>query len=394
MSHERRAEEHARFIGPQLPDSELDGVLMYRRVWGDISEETARSFGAVAGCRSALVRPMPTADLQGILQRVDALLPTSMRPNRHTTPASLAKELEHCEYLDDIHVLKGGCGKDGRRVRLNATKYPQPRRVTYSVLAATEDDANDSDSNQRSDSNQPTVKLFAYTQHGRDAGDWRCRLMPDPICDLMIYLHKFALGAGLLSGWCKERLPTACQLMCYYTAFQSKVTRHRDNWCTEDLVQHLEHGTTSTDIFRKLEGHTASIDTNSQMVGSDVMIWTMGNTPMRLTLSFPNPNNRYGNRDTYIMHPKFMVPCSHGTLFVFAAVDDLFFCHEACFEQAILECFGNGGYRFAYVFRWLKSAREFYTNPEKKFAMKVPEALQQRYEERHKLKRKQKCGYR
>ena len=137
----------------------MSGQLMYRRVWGDISEETAHSFGAVAGCRSILVRPTLTAELQDILQRVDALMPTSMRPNRHTTPASLAKQLEHCEYLDDIHVLKGGCGKDGRRVRLNATKYPQPRRVTYSVLAAMEEDANDSDSKQRQ-----TMKLFAYTQ--------------------------------------------------------------------------------------------------------------------------------------------------------------------------------------------------------------------------------------
>lgn len=65
-----------------------------------------------------------------------------------------------------------------------------------------------------------------------------------------------------------------------------------------------------------------------------------------------------------------------GTLFIFSPLDDLHFCHEAEFDQEVLRAAGAAGHRFALVYRWLTSEREFYTAPEKRWGMKLTEALQ------------------
>ena len=94
---------------------------------------------------------------------------------------------------------------------------------------------------------------------------------------------------------------------------------------------------------------------NSQLANSNVLIWSMGNAPMVLQLSFPEVGAFGGaeKRSTYVVHPLFSFPCRFGTLFVFSPIDDLFFCHEAFFDPATLSRFGATGYRLAFVLRWL-----------------------------------------
>ena len=73
--------------------------------------------------------------------------------------------------------------------------------------------------------------------------------------------------------------------------------------------------------------------------GSDVLLWSEGNTPMVLSLSFPAELDEacIGSTTSYRVHPTFSVPCSGGTLFIFTCLDDLFFCHEAKFEEQVME---------------------------------------------------------
>ena len=63
-------------------------------------------------------------------------------------------------------------------------------------------------------------------------------------------------------------------------------------------------------------GHSPTADQNSQVVGSDVLIWTDGTAPMDLSLSFPPRDDPLANRDSYVVHPKFRVACAAGTLTV------------------------------------------------------------------------------
>ena len=101
--------------------------------------------------------------------------------------------------------------------RVNDTTWAQPRRVTMSLPAGGEDDRH----------------LFAYTQAKRPPSDWRCRVMPTPFSDLMMYLYEVA--RPFLGPVSAARPPNAIQMMLYYTAFQSRVSRHRDNFCTADF---------------------------------------------------------------------------------------------------------------------------------------------------------------
>jgi len=330
-------------MGPTRSDSSSEDAANQPRVrWGPISPTAAAEVGALAGCESVLLQPDQSEHLSSIMDRVRALIPSNHFPIEGDTPESIAKRLASSEFLDAIHVLKGGKGPS--RIALNSTTYPQPRRVTWSEKASTplepEDDLH---------------SLYAYTQFARHPEDWRCRLMPPPICDLKRYLHSQARSAGVLSGYFYDNEPTACQVMFYYGAFRGSIGRHRDNFNTDHYIQHLanEHVVEG--------GHSPTPDENSQMANSDVLIWTDGNAGMNFHLSFPPAPDRSVSRDKYICTPTFTIPCAIGTLLVFKAIDDLNFCHEASFPSvAALQ--GNSltaVYRVAYVFRWLKSVRVF-----------------------------------
>ena len=64
-------------------------------------------------------------------------------------------------------------------MKLNSTTYAQPRRATFSVLA-------------RDATCPETEWLYAYTQHGREPEDFRCRPMPMAFFEFGVVLWKVA----------------------------------------------------------------------------------------------------------------------------------------------------------------------------------------------------------
>ena len=114
--------------------SENTDAPAYAVVWGPVEHETGKKYGALAGCTSILVRPVDAnSECRSIMERVRALIPKALLPCTDDDTASLVRRLAASDFLDDIHVLRGGRGP--QRVRLNATSYEQPRRVTWSVEA-------------------------------------------------------------------------------------------------------------------------------------------------------------------------------------------------------------------------------------------------------------------
>ena len=92
---------------------------------------------------------------------------------------------------------------------------------------------------------------------------------------------------------------------------------------------------------------------------TDVLIFSLGNAPMELSLSFYPPGRPDITRAEYTIHPSLQIPLSNGTLFVFCHLDDLFYCHEAYFAKEILDqpCSSNR-YRIALVYRWVRERRQ------------------------------------
>lgn len=336
-------------------------------LWGPIDARSAIEAGAVMPTSSVLLRiRLPDTLRKAVLDQI----PTSVLPNDADTAKSLAKRLSCATFLEDSHVLKGGCGP--QRVRLNATSYPQPRRRSWSVPAGPM--VEDEDGNMIRD-------MFMYTAYGRLAHDWEAVVMPRPVYDLGVFLWKAAFP--LLTLKSQAHPPNGCQLLLYYTAFNSCMGRHRDNYNSKQMAEVLA-GRRS--VCELVEGNHHGGDANSQLVGSHVLVYTEGDADMNFALAFAPKNNPTAVLDDYIITPQFCTKLGAGTLLVFSPVDDLFFTHEAWFFDT-----STGTHRLAFVFRWLTQVRTFYCMDGK---LKLSTEMASRAMNRSKRKRKQQAEQR
>lgn len=118
-------------------------------------------------------------------------------------------------------------------------------------------------------------------------------------------------------------------------------------------------------------------------------MWTEGDFDMNVFLSFPASLQKTDvqNRKSYLIHPRFTVKCTHGTLFVFSHLDDLHFCHEARCSDS--ERNSTSSHRFAFVFRWLSLRRLFHVDPKYKHGQYLVET-QRQFEKEKKAKQRRR----
>ena len=122
-----------------------------------------------------------------------------------------------------------------------------------------------------------TLQLQRLRPHRRG-----CLLLTHPDARVQPWCAALAALAAL-PHLCEESRccpPTHCQLLLYYALFKSAMGRHRDNYTVKHLRTQLagaESEGTSTHAGME----------NSQTLGSEVLLYTEGNTPMDFALSFP-----------------------------------------------------------------------------------------------------------
>jgi|TARA_B110000046_G_scaffold174979_1_gene199275 hypothetical protein len=109
-------------------------------------------------------------------------------------------------------------------------------------------------------------------------------------------------------------------------------------------------------------GSTHAGQENSQRFGSEVLLYTEGDTAMDFRLSFPPCDDLGCDIEEYITRTATTVRLSQGTLLIFKAADDEFFCHEAAFRASSLPN-NPQGHRSCFVFRWLTVSSSFATAP-------------------------------
>ena len=301
------------------------------RIWGPVLREQAIRSGALAAASSVLLAPVNGA--AGLFDRLRALVPDAVLPSATDTAHTLRVRVSACSFVHPSWVLAKGHGKNGRYIELNTTTYPQPRRVQWASPSVPE----------HTDTNgERVVGLMCYPHYYTKSPLLRrCEAMPSAIEELITFATQVA-RPYLTAPSLAER-PNSCELCIYYTAFGSRMGRHRDNFTSLDLYEYLQTRDTSV-LYRQR---------NTQLANSNVLTLTLGNAPMVLQLSSPMSADHIRDRSTYTTHPQFSVPCENGTLFVFSPTDDLFFCHEVFFEPSTLAERGAGGYRLAFVMRWL-----------------------------------------
>jgi hypothetical protein len=306
----RRAESSSKVV---------PSFMNHKRLWGPILAAEAEACGALAPVASVLLEP---TRLHSVAQSVNALLPDALFPHASDTADSLASRLSASDFLDPIVVRDCGNGRRGL-VPLNETKHAQPRRVSWSVTFS----ALGADGN-------PELQLLQYPHAYHQSV--HCRPMPMPVFNLGVELWRVAWP--YLTEVCLQSPPDHCELLCYYTLFNSSMGRHRDNFSPQDLAEYFVSGKDPRSGAKR-----------AQLADSNVLIWSVGNAPMTLHLSFPRSIADAGKAKLYVKHPTLSFRLCGGTLFVFAPLDDLFFCHECCFSST------TPGHRFSFVYRWLRT---------------------------------------
>lgn len=81
---------------------------------------------------------------------------------------------------------------------------------------------------------------------------------------------------------------------------------------------------------------------------------------MDFALSFPESGMEGTDIHNYICRPELTIRLGRGTLLIFKAVDDAYFCHEAAFRQSVLGG-SPSGLRMCFVYRWLTVPKVFGT---------------------------------
>ena len=342
------------------------------RLWGPVTEPRARAIGALAAATSVLIKPDEINE--DIEAAVAGLIPLHVLPSQSDSAESLRVRLSKSEFLHEAWVLRDGHGRRGY-TRLKATSYPQPRRVRWSKEIVSE---------HVDSSGERVVGCVAYPHYyTRSPLDQPCEVMPAAVEQLVAWAHE--LAKPYLPLRLQVSSPNACELNLYHTAFRGHIGRHRDNFTSKDLCDYLHTGDQA--IMDNTE--------NTQEANTWVLIWTVGNAPMDMVLSFPRHPSVAHDRSKYdARRPEFTIRLSHGTLFIFSPLDDLFFCHEARFPDEILSEMGATGYRAAFVMRWLsveRATKLFHVNGERHTMLKVDEDIAEAEADRVRKRRRERA---
>ena len=97
-------------------------------MWGPISMQSAQQVGASFASSSIVLRVCIPEQIRAAALKE---IPEDVLPTPGDTAATLRRRLGASKFLEDSHVLEHGRGP--RRVRLNDTAYPQPRRRSWSL---------------------------------------------------------------------------------------------------------------------------------------------------------------------------------------------------------------------------------------------------------------------
>jgi hypothetical protein len=158
----------------------------------------------------------------------------------------------------------------------------------------------------------------------------------------------------------RERAPTACQYCVYQRVLNKRTGPHRDNFVREDLK------TLAEEIDGKLsDGGTWCGVQNSQVRGSAVIVYSMGNCPMKMVFSKMSASGNAGQpKQMYEVGPSFCFKLERGWVWILDCIDDLLMLHSMVFSN-IKEDIGDNQDEcmlVAMVIRLLSTVGEFYTD--------------------------------
>jgi hypothetical protein len=134
--------------------------------------------------------------------------------------------------------------------------------------------------------------------------------------------------------------------------------KHRDNFTKDDLKTIYEGGSL-LHINRKCKGAI-----NSQVPGTNVIVFTRGNRPMSIQFSFPPSfSHLQCSRDSYVTTPAHQFELNDGWISILDPIDDILMVHEVYFVNDAKYNLNekNSSYRISWVMRWLSVTQDYFT---------------------------------
>lgn len=331
----------------ELSSEEIKGEVGFH-LWGKICQGR---FGGCFMCKqmhiglwSSNVKVCTDEDkktLQKIFLDVDSSLLPSMSDDKFT----LTERISRSKYLDDIVIYNPSFS-----ILNQSSTSHQPKRRSEGVIKK---QIHVYQGNDGEGQGKKVITLPNYTSYGRHQDNWHGR--PMKYSTFLAGLLCWRACWPYLTETSRKSPPTHCQILFYYGLLKSKIGYHRDNSNIE-FIKNVVKGNNPS-----LDGHPSGGGENSQMVGSNVLILTIGNKPMNFVFKFPTLGNLTGGKKTYKTSPKHQFTCENMTISVLDPVDDIIMIHGASFSYNTREC-QTCWYRIGYCFRWLQSYKDFYVD--------------------------------
>lgn len=210
-----------------------------------------------------------------------ALIPTST-----DTRQALIQRISASPYLDEITSYypkarkKSNAKKNGMTRQNGAAGWRQPKRRSASVVVQPEHvyEGDDGEGNGRD-----VMTLFNYTSWNRYADDWRARPMNVATMNLLLYV--WVITWPYLTVQSRKHPPTHLQILLYYVCLDRCINGHRDNFSIEDITKIMNGEECGKN------GHPSAGADNSQIIWSNVLVYTEGNVPQTFTLRYPSREN-------------------------------------------------------------------------------------------------------
>jgi hypothetical protein len=150
--------------------------------------------------------------------------------------------------------------------------------------------------------------------------------------------------------------PTAWQYCVYQNVLGKHMGYHRDNFFREDLKDLAKPN------GRLAPGGKYCGVENSQVRGTSVIVYSMGNCPMKMIFKgLSTEGDAYQRKPEYEFIPTFTIQFGIGYICVLDGIDDLLMLHGLTFVGVKVEGNQDELVRVAMVIRRLNTVREFNT---------------------------------
>ena len=216
------------------------------------------------------------------------------------------------------------------------------------------------------------IRCYRYPSHQTRPNCNRCRPMRN--LDYAFVLTIWELAWEYLTEYSRMNPPTTSHLLIYLGVVKTVMARHRDNFKSTNIAK-LKKGLSPEN------SGTYKGSRNSQVDTSSVIIFSKGNRPMVIRMSYgATPDHLGDKREDYVTSFAYQMTCADGWITVLDPLDDLMMRHELEFAVETTEEDEypplNECYRDAWVIRWLKEEADFFVDT---CGLRISEEMEEDY---------------